>query len=108
MEQLAYARACRVRESHTAPPNILVVVRHVLDDSSHIRLAGRSGVAAELGDHGLEVVLLQPLGQAVEVWRGWVGAGDVVAGEVDVEVFVDVDCEVVCVLRKSMLEWGDA
>jgi len=41
-------------------------------------------------------VLLQPLGQAVEVGRGGVDAGDVVAGEVDVEVFVDVDCEVVC------------
>ena len=41
-------------------------------------------------------MLLEPLGQAIEVGRGRVDAGDVVAGEVDVEVFVDVDCEVVC------------
>jgi len=89
-------RIRRKRKSHTAPTNVLIVIRHILDNARHIRLAGRSGVAAELGDHCFEIVLLEPLGQAVKVGRCWVGAWDVVAGEVDVKVFVDVDCEVVC------------
>lgn len=60
------------------------MVRHVLDYSGDVCLACRGGVAAELGDHGLEVVLLKPLCKAVEVGRCRVGAVDHRAGEIGI------------------------
>ena len=52
-------------------------------------------IGAELGDHGFEVVFFEPAGQECEVgWEALV-ADLVLAGEVVVEVLVDIDGGVV-------------
>ena len=58
----------------TSPTDILIIILHVIDDARHVSFARSSRVATELGDHGFEIVLLEPLSQAVEVGGGGFGA----------------------------------
>ena len=77
------------------PADIFWVIVHVADQVVDVVVAHGVVVASEFGDHGLELVRLQPGGQWGQVSGTGLVTDLVLAAEVVVEVLVDIDGGVV-------------
>lgn len=75
-----------------SPANIDVVGSHVVDHVCEVSGALSAVCCTEFGDHGFETIGFEPGGDAGEVAGSGLGADGVTAGEVDVEVLMDIEC----------------
>lgn len=77
------------------PANILLILRHIINQFRNIARATRAIRPAEFRDHGFEAVGLEPGRQGRQVRGPGLRTVGVAAGEIAVEIFVDVEGGVV-------------